>query len=384
MKLSSFLALKDFEAAARRKLPRPVFGYVCGAAEDNLSLTANEAAFSDLDLVPQVLKDVSRRTQETTLFGRAYAAPFGIAPMGLSALSAYRGDIVQAVAARKAGIPMVLSGSSLIPMEDVSAAAPGTWFQAYLPGEITRIDALLDRAHRAGFQELVVTVDIPISANRENNIRTGFSTPLRPSLRLAMDGLTHPRWLATTFGRTLLRHGMPHFENSFAERGAPILSANVLRDFTARDHFNWDHIRHIRQRWKGPLIIKGILHPQDARLAADNGVDGIIVSNHGGRQLDSAIAPLRILPEIVAATTLPVMIDSGFRRGSHILKALALGAAFVFVGRPFNYAAAIAEENGVTHAIGLLMAEIDRDMAMLGANTCAEITRASVRFRHTR
>ncbi|KXV56522.1 2-hydroxy-acid oxidase [Acetobacter senegalensis] len=384
MKLSSFLALKDFEAAARRKLPRPVFGYVCGAAEDNLSLTANEAAFSDLDLVPQVLKDVSRRTQETTLFGRTYAAPFGIAPMGLSALSAYRGDIVQAVAARKAGIPMVLSGSSLIPMEDVSAAAPGTWFQAYLPGEITRIDALLDRTHRAGFQELVVTVDIPISANRENNIRTGFSTPLRPSLRLAMDGLTHPRWLATTFGRTLLRHGMPHFENSFAERGAPILSANVLRDFTARDHFNWDHIRHIRQRWKGPLIIKGILHPQDARLAADNGVDGIIVSNHGGRQLDGAIAPLRILPEIVAATTLPVMIDSGFRRGSHILKALALGAAFVFVGRPFNYAAAIAEENGVTHAIGLLIAEIDRDMAMLGASTCAEITRASVRFRHTR
>lgn len=384
MKLSSFLALKDFEAAARRKLPRPIFGYVCGAAEDNLSLTANEAAFSDLDLVPQVLKDVSRRTQETTLFGRTYAAPFGIAPMGLSALSAYRGDIVQAVAARKAGIPMVLSGSSLIPMEDVSAAAPGTWFQAYLPGEITRIDALLDRARRAGFQELVVTVDIPISANRENNIRTGFSTPLRPSLRLAMDGLTHPRWLATTFGRTLLRHGMPHFENSFAERGAPILSANVLRDFTARDHFNWDHIRHIRQRWKGPLIIKGILHPQDARLAADNGVDGIIVSNHGGRQLDGAIAPLRILPEIVAATTLPVMIDSGFRRGSHILKALALGAAFVFVGRPFNYAAAIAEENGVTHAIGLLMAEIDRDMAMLGANTRAEITHTSVRFRHTR
>ncbi|MBO1325744.1 alpha-hydroxy-acid oxidizing protein [Acetobacter sp. TBRC 12305] len=381
MKLASFLALKDFERAARKKLPRPVFGYVAGAAEDNLSSTANEDAFSDLDLIPQVLMDVSARTQQTTLLGRTYAAPFGIAPMGLSALSAYRGDIVQAVAARKAEIPMVLSGSSLIPMEEVIAAAPGTWFQAYLPGETARIDALLDRARKAGFHELVVTVDIPVAANRENNIRTGFSTPLRPSLRLAMDGISHPRWLAGTFGRTLLHHGMPHFENSFAERGAPILSSHVLRDFTARDHFNWAHIRHIRQIWKGPLIIKGILHPSDARLAQDNGVDAIIVSNHGGRQLDGAIAPLRILPDIVAATTLPVMIDSGFRRGSHILKALALGAAFVFVGRPFNYAAALGGEAGVSHAIGLLKAEIDRDMAMLGARSCREITRAHIRFR---
>ncbi|OUI82866.1 alpha-hydroxy acid oxidase [Acetobacter tropicalis] len=384
MKLSSFLALKDFEAAARRKLPPPVFGYVSGAAEDNISLTANVDSFSDLDLVPQVLRDVSHRTQQTTLLGRTYTAPFGIAPMGLSALSAYRGDIAQAVAAKEAGVPMVLSGSSLIPMEEVGAAAPGTWFQAYLPGETVRIDALLDRVHKAGFHELVVTVDIPVGANRENNIRTGFSTPLRPSLRLAMDGLTHPRWLVGTFGRTLLHHGMPHFENSFAERGAPILSANVLRDFTARDHFNWQHIRHIRQRWKGPLIIKGILHPDDARTAEESGVDAIIVSNHGGRQLDGAITPLRILPEIVAATTLPVMIDSGFRRGSHILKALALGAAFVFVGRPFNYAAALGAEVGVTHAIGLLMAEIDRDMAMLGARTCGEINHTHVRFRHKR
>ncbi|MFT9015511.1 MAG: alpha-hydroxy acid oxidase [Acetobacter sp.] len=382
MKPASFLALKDFELSARKKLPRPVFAYVSGAAEDNLSYTANDDAFSDLDLIPQVLMDVSARTQQTTLLGRTYAAPFGIAPMGLSALSAYRGDIVQAMAARKASIPMVLSGSSLIPMEDVIAAAPGTWFQAYLPGETTRIDALLDRARNAGFHELVVTVDIPVAANRENNVRAGFSTPLRPSLRLALDGLSHPQWLIRTFGRTLLRHGMPHFENSFAERGAPILSSNVLRDFTARDHFNWDHIRHIRQRWKGPLIIKGILHPHDARIAQDVGVDAIIVSNHGGRQLDGAIAPMRILPDIVAATSLPVMIDSGFRRGSHILKAMALGAAFVFVGRPFNYAAALGGEAGVTHAVGLLKAEIDRDMAMLGVCTCSELTPSHVRYRH--
>ncbi|NHN85244.1 alpha-hydroxy-acid oxidizing protein [Acetobacter musti] len=377
----SFLALKDFEKAARRILPRPIFGYVAGAAEDNESLNACAAAFADLDLVPRVLMDVSKRSQRTTLFGRSYAAPFGIAPMGLSALSAFRGDIVQAQAARDAEIPMILSGTALIRMEDVISAAPGTWFQAYLPGDTGRIDALLDRVTAAGFDRLVVTVDIPVAGNRENNIRTGFSTPLRPGLRLALDGLTHPRWLVDTFARTLAKYGMPHFENSFAERGAPILSSNVMRDFTARDHFNWDHIRHIRRRWKNPLIIKGILHPADALVAQNTGVDGIIVSCHGGRQLDGAIAPLRILPEIRAAVTLPVMIDSGFRRGSHILKAFALGADFVFVGRPFNYAAVVAGKAGVAHAIALLKAEVDRDMAMLGVTDCGGITRDHVRFR---
>ncbi|NHO33114.1 alpha-hydroxy acid oxidase [Acetobacter fallax] len=383
-RLESFLALKDFERVARRLLPRPVYGYVAGAAEDNDSFNANTAAFADLDLVPRVLMDVSKRSQRTTLFGREYAAPFGIAPMGLSALSAYRGDIVQAQAAAAAEIPMILSGTSLIRMEDVISAAPDTWFQAYLPGNTSRIDALLDRVTAAGFETLVVTIDIPVAGNRENNTRNGFSTPLRPGIGLALQGLTHPRWLVDTFARTLAKYGMPHFENSFAERGAPILSSNVLRDFTARDHFNWDHIRHIRQRWKNPLIIKGILHPEDATIAQNTGVDAIIVSNHGGRQLDGAIAPLRILPEIVASTTLPVMIDSGFRRGSHILKALALGADFVFIGRPFNYAAVVAGRAGVAHAITLVKAEVDRDMAMLGVITCDDITLDHVRFRHAR
>lgn len=375
-----FLALKDFEAAARRRLPRPIFGYVAGAAEDNKSLAANAAALDDISLVPRVLLNVAGRRQEVTLFGQAYASPFGIAPMGLAALSTYRGDIVLAQAAAAANIPMILSGTSLIRMEEVLAAAPGTWFQAYLPGDDERIDALIDRAAAAGFGTLIVTVDIPVSANRENNVRNGFSTPLRPSLRLALDGLTHPRWLVGTFCRTLLRQGMPHFENSFAERGAPILSPNALRDFSARDHLSWQHIARIRRRWSGRLIVKGILSAADAVLAERAGVDGIVVSNHGGRQLDGAVAPLRVLPEIVAATHLPVMIDSGFRRGSDVLKALALGARFVFLGRPFNYAAAVAGEAGVTHAIRLLADEIDRDLALLGAPSCAELDLGCVRF----
>lgn len=372
--LARMLSLDDFEAAAKRRLPRPIFGYVAGAAEDNQSLRGNRNAFAQYAFSPRVLVDVSRRTQQTELFGRRYASPFGIAPMGISALSAYRGDIVLARAAREQGIPAILSGTSLIPLEDVIRAAPGTWFQAYLPGDPQRIDALVERARHAGYETLVLTVDIPVSANRENNVRTGFSTPLKPSLRLAWDGLTRPRWLAGTFMRTLLAHGMPHFENSFATRGAPIVSSSVLRDFSARDHLSWEHVARIRRQWPGTLIIKGILHPQDAALARQHGADGIIVSNHGGRQLDGAVSPLRALPGVVAAAgNMTVMMDSGVRRGSDVLKALALGASFVFVGRPFNYAAAVGGDAGVAHAIGLLRAEVDRNMAMLGINHVREM-----------
>lgn len=373
--LRQALALDDFEALARRHLPRPIFGYISGAAETNASLKANRRCFDDYAFKPRVLADVSRRSQQVTLFGKTYASPFGIAPMGLSALSAYRGDVVQARAAQQANVPMVLSGSSLIPLEEVISAAPDTWFQAYLPGDIRRIDALLDRVARAGYRTLVITVDIPVAGNRENNVRSGFSTPLRPSLRLAWEGLSHPRWLLGTFARTLLRHGMPHFENSFAERGAPILSSRVLRDFSDRDHLTWGHLAHIRQRWQGALVVKGILRADDAVLAREHGVDGIVVSNHAGRQLDGAAAPLRVLPEIIAAAQqMPVMMDSGIRRGSDVLKALALGARMVFVGRPFNYAAAVAGQAGVAHAIALLRAEVDRNLAMLGINSCDELS----------
>ncbi|AOB26761.1 MULTISPECIES: alpha-hydroxy acid oxidase [Bordetella] len=370
--LRRLLSLDDFEAAARRRLPRPIFGYVAGAAEDNQARDDNRRAFGEYGFLPRVLVDVSARHARTEIFGQEWAAPFGVAPMGISALSAYRGDIVLARAARAAGIPAIMSGSSLIPLEEVARQAPGTWFQAYLPGDPARIDALIERVARAGYRTLVLTVDIPVSANRENNVRTGFSTPLRPGLRLAWDGLTRPRWLAGTFLRTLLAHGMPHFENSFATRGAPILSANVLRDFSARDHLDWSHVRRIRRSWRGELVIKGIMHPRDAALARAHGADGIIVSNHGGRQLDGACAPLRVLPDIAeAAGAMTVMMDSGIRRGGDVLKALALGARFVFVGRPFNYAAAVGGEAGVAHAIGLLREEIDRDMAMLGITRCA-------------
>jgi len=373
-RLRELLCLDDFEIAARKHLPRPIFGYVAGAAETNWSLDDNRAAFAEYGFVPKVLVDVSGRSQVTSLLGHTYASPFGIAPMGISALSAYRGDLVQARAAAAANIPLIMSGSSLIPMEDVAREGATTWFQAYLPGDDARIVALIDRVERAGFDTLVITVDVQVAANRENNVRAGFSTPLRPTPRLAWDGITHPRWLFSTFLRTLLTHGMPHFENNDATRGVPILSPSVLRDYSDRGHLTWEHFARIRRQWKGRLVVKGVLDPQDARIARDAGADAIIVSNHGGRQLDGAVSPLRVLPAVVAACPdVPVLMDSGIRRGTDVLKALALGARFVFVGRPFNYAASIAGEHGVNHAIRLLSDEIHRDMAMLGITSLGEL-----------
>jgi len=372
--LQDVLSLDDFESAAKRHLPRPIFGYVAGAVETDWSLHDNRAAFAEFGFLPRMLVDVSKRSQQTILFGKTYATPFGISPLGISALYAYRGDIVLATAAEAANIPMVMSSSSLIRLEDVAKESKTAWFQAYLPGDVPDITALIDRVAQAGFETLVITVDSQVAGNRENNIRTGFSTPLRPSLRLAWDGMTHPRWLFGTLLRTLLRHGMPHFENNYARRGAPIISPNVLRDYSDRGHLNWEHFRLIRRLWKGPLVIKGILDKADAVASRNAGADGIIVSNHGGRQLDGAVAALRVLPGIAAACPeIPVMIDGGVRRGTDVLKALALGATCVFVGRPFGYAAAVAGAAGVSHAIGLLSAEIDRDMAMLGIPDLREL-----------
>lgn len=375
-RLKTILSLDDFEQAARRHLPRPLFGYIAGAAEDNTSLAANRSAFQDYSLKTRVMVDVSRRDQKTHLFGTDYRMPFGIAPVGISAISAYRGDVVMATAAQSEGVPAIMSGTSLIRMEEVARAAPSTWIQAYLPGDATKIGPLIERIDAAGFKTLVVTVDIPVWANRENNVRTGFSMPLRPSLRLAWDGLVRPRWLLGTFLRTLALHGMPHFENSFATRGAPMLSQSAIRDTTGRDHLNWSHLEAIRRSWAGHLVIKGILHEGDACRAVAIGADGIVVSNHGGRQLDGAVAPLVMLPRIVdqVGHQTVVMLDGGVRRGADVLKAVALGARMVFMGRPFMYAAAVGGEAGVRHAIGLLRDEVDRNMAMLGTCTLNDVT----------
>jgi L-lactate dehydrogenase (cytochrome) len=357
-------SLEDFEVAARQHLPRLIHGFVAGGAETEAGIRDNRAAFQDYAFVPQVLRNVAGRSQEVALFGRNYAAPFGIAPMGAAALCGYRADIAMARAAADANLPMLVSAAGLISLEDVRRECPAAWCQLYIPGDDRRIAAMVDRAGAAGYDTLVVSADVPVPANRENNLRNGFRLPIVPTMQVMADCALHPGWLFGTLMRTLLSHGMPHFENMDALRGPPIFSKNQVRNTEKRDELAWAHIDLIRKRWPGNLIIKGILACDDARMAREA----------GARQLDGAIAALRVLSEIVADNPdLTVMIDGGFRRGTDVLKALALGAKFVFVGRPMLFAAAVAGEAGVARAIALLKAEIARDLALLGLKDIAEL-----------
>ncbi|WP_254454876.1 alpha-hydroxy acid oxidase [Acetobacter estunensis] len=377
--LNRFLCLDDFETVARRRLPRQLYGYYSGAAETGRSLRANRESYAELALMPRVLIDTHARSTVTSLFGKSFTQPVGIAPMGLSALSSFRGDIALARAAAEEGALMVASATSLTPLETMAADSATRWFQAYLPGDRERIAAMLRRVGNAGFETIVLTVDVQVPANRENNIRNGFSIPLRPSPRLLWDGVCHPRWSCGTFLRTLAS-GMPHFENMDAFRGPAILSRTAERNIGTRERLSWEHVKFIRDNWKGRFIIKGILSSEDTVLARNAGADGVWISNHGGRQLDSAIAPLLVLQEVTReAGEMAVLIDGGIRRGTDVLKALALGADFVFIGRPFLYASVAAGGIGVRHALRLIQAEIMRDMAMLGVNTISELSPAHVR-----
>lgn len=378
--LGNFLGLDDFEVAARRHLPRMIHGYVSGAVETGSALANARAGYQRLALVPHTMMDVSKRQQDCELFGRRYSSPFGIAPLGGAAMVAYRGDLALADAAEAMGVPMIMSASSLIPLEEVRRDRPNTWFQAYLPGDQTRIDAMVDRVAAAGFDTLVVTADTPVPGNRENNIRSGFSMPLKITANTVIDSALHPRWLLGVMARTFYRHGPPHFENMDATRGPAMLSQTAVRSMGARDQLSWGHVAAIRKRWPGKLVIKGLLTAEDARKARDCGCDGVIVSNHGGRQLDHAVAPIQMLPEIVDAVgPMPVMIDGGIRRGTDVIKALALGASFVFLGRPFLYAAFLGGAPAVQHAMTLLSTEIDRDMALMGLRQLSELNPQYVR-----
>ena len=268
-RLKRFYALDDFEVAARRLLPRLIHGYIAGGAETEAGVRDNCSAFQDYAFVPRVLVDVKERAQRVSLFGRDYAAPFGIAPIGAAALCGYRADIVMARAAAAAGLPMVLSGASLIPLEAVRREGPTAWYQLYVPGDAARIEPVIDRALAAGYDTIVVTADVPVAANRENNLRNGFRLPVVVTPQVMADCALHPGWLFGTLFRTLLNHGMPHFENMDAERGPPIFSRNQKRNVVGRDELSWEHIALIRKRWPGRLVIKGILSRADARIAAD-------------------------------------------------------------------------------------------------------------------
>ena len=379
MNLASYISVADFELAARRKLPRAVYSYVSGGTEDSLTVNANRKCFEQLMFRPRGLTGVSRRSQSVQLWNATYPSPIGIAPMGLTAICRRQCDLALAVAARSRGLPYILSGASNVPLEDVQTKAGNIWYQGYLPGDTERLERIVQRLLKARIQVLVVTSDTPVAANRENNQRNGFTVPFRPSWPLFWDGMLHPRWSYEVFFRTLLLDGIPRFSNLHEEIGPPITSEPAHGFRGGRDLLTWDHLSWLRDRWPGKLIVKGILHPDDAREAANRGMDAVIISNHGGRQLDGAIPALTALSAMKQAVPeqFPLMVDGGFRRGADVLKAIALGARLVFIGRPALYGASVAGETGAGKVLDILSAEIDRNLALLG---CADIKNLNADF----
>ncbi|MBU2890820.1 alpha-hydroxy-acid oxidizing protein [Celeribacter halophilus] len=372
--LRGYLALDDFRTCAAKRLPLPIFGYVDGGVETGASVRNTRTAYERHAFVPNVLRDVSERSTRTSIFSQEVSVPFGIAPMGFSALAAYDGDVVLAKAAHEFGSLAICSAASLTPLERVASEGHSSWFQCYVPGDDARIEALIARLLKAGFSTLVVTADVPVSGNRENNARNGFDAPFRLTPRLAWHFGSHPRWTLGTLAREVMKRGMPHLENMDAERGPPLFSKNLTRSTIGRDRLSWDNIAFIRRNWPGKLVLKGILSVDDAIHAEQLGVDAVIVSNHGGRQLDACVAPLDVLPEIRAAVGCNVFLDGGIRRGTDVIKALALGADFVFLGRPFLFAAATFGALGVTHAFRLLQQEISLSMALLGIERLEQLS----------
>lgn len=382
-RLRKVFSLDDFEARAKRLLPRAIYGYVSGGTETDSTLRANHQAYRSFAFRPRILRDVSERSQKTEFLGRTYSVPFGIAPMGFSALAAFDGDVVLAKGAAAAGSFAICSAASLTPLERVAGDAGSTWFQAYIPGDRDRIAGLLTRVEAAGFQHLVITGDVPVASNREHNARNGFDAPFRITPQLVWQGVTHPRWSIGTLGREIAARGMPHFENMEAVQGPPLFSRDLTRSTIARDRLSWDDIAFIRDRWKGKLLIKGVIHSEDAKLAAQYGCDAIIISNHGGRQLDCTVSALGFLPDFrKAVPDMGIIYDGGIRRGTDVLKALALGADCVLVGRPFLYAAATDGQAGVRHAMALLSEEIDRGMALLGVRSVGELQQLGLACLH--
>lgn len=351
--------IDDLRAAARRRLPRVVFEYVEGGAEDHISARANRESFEALAFAPRTLVDVSQRSLKTSVLGLPFDAPFGISPLGAAGLCWHEAEVALARAARAANLPCVLSTHAFVPVERVAFEAGGApWFQLYMPPDRERTEAILQRANDAGCEVLVLTTDVPVGGNREYNDRNGFGLPLRIGARAMADAALHPRWLAGVYFRSLWRRKLPHWGDR-------------------RDRASWDELRWLRSRWPRKLIVKGILGVEDARLAMENGADGIWISNHGGRQLDGAPAPLDVLPAIAAAIEkrAAIVLDGGVRRGADVVKALALGADLVMVGRAALYGAAAAGEAGVRRSLQILRSEVDRVFALVGCSSVEELGR---------
>jgi (S)-mandelate dehydrogenase len=377
--LSRALNIADLRDIARRRVPGFVFEYAESGAEDEVSVRGNREALQRLRLVPQTLVDTSARHIRSAILGRPANAPLVIAPTGLNGLLHADGDLALARAAAKLGVPYTLSTVSTTLLEEVASRAGGRlWMQLYVVKERELSRAIMERAAAAGYEALLFTTDANVFGSREWDQR-GYRSPGKPTLRTALDALRHPRWL----WEVLVRHGMPRFRNlePFVPANLTPMGASTVLPRLFEATIRWDDIGWIREHWPGKLLLKGVLSVADAERAAALGADGIVVSNHGGRQLDYCVAPIDVLAEIKAAvgTRLTVLVDGGFRRGTDVVKALALGAEAVLLGRATLYGLIAGGAPGVERALAILTTELDRVLGQLGCNSVADLTPQMVR-----
>lgn len=367
MNLDSSLNYDDLRRRAKRYVPRIAFDFLEGGVDDELGIARNSNAFSHVALLPQYLGDPGTPALETTLFGQTFSAPVGIAPTGGACLFRQDADLSLARAARDANIPFIISGASTATMEDIAAVARDTsWYQLYLAKDRAISDDMVARADRCGFSTLVLSVDVPSRVRRERDLRNGFARPMRPTPAVVLEALTHPAWLWSYFT------GQKLTMSNWVKYGPAGATPDQLMQWCAQ-HFptpsTWDDVKRIRKLWPRNFVIKGLMHPDDCRRASELGVDGVIISNHGGRQLDRSPAPVEVLPLIrdLVGDRVTLMLDSGIRRGSDIAVSLALGAKFCFVGRWTLYGVAAAGEPGARHAIKQIRTELTAVMRQLGA-----------------
>ncbi|WP_367253252.1 alpha-hydroxy-acid oxidizing protein [Pseudomonas sp. stari2] len=363
--MNSAFSVEGFRSLARRRLPQMVFDYLDGGADDEKCLQRNRDAFDQWELVPRRLVDVAHRDLSVEVFGTSQPLPLMVAPMGLNGVFWPRGDIALARAAAKAGIPFMLSTAANASIEEVADKAGGDlWFQLYVVHP-SLADQLVSRALAAGYKTLVLTTDVAVNGKRERDLRSGFGLPFKYTPKVMLDGALHPRW-----SLSLLAGGIPQMAN-FANQDADnveLQAALLSRKMDAS--FDWASLERLRAMWPHRLIVKGILHPEDATRCMALGADGVVLSNHGGRQLDSSCSPMLSLQEISAIHPGKVLVDSGFRRGSDVVKALALGADAVLIGRPLLYGLAVAGEEGASEVLSIIRDELDRTLANMG---CASV-----------
>lgn len=379
----SAVNIADLRRRAQRRLPKVIFDYLDGGAEDEITLRENCRAFEDVFFRPRQAVAVPQCDLRTRLLGQEFALPFLLAPVGYSRMMHPGGEVAAARAAGAAGTGFILSTVSGHKMENVRAASTGpAWYQLYLVGGRAAAEAAIARAAQAGFSALVVTVDTPVAGMRERDYRNGMRELMGRNLmaKLPRIGqfLSHPGWLLDF----LRDGGMPKLENVIVPGQGPLPLIDVTSAL-ARAVVTWDDFRWMRELWTGPILVKGVLTGDDARRSLDCGAAGVIVSNHGGRQLDSACASLQALPEVVEAvgSQMDVLMDGGIRRGSDIVKALCLGAKAVLIGRAYAYGLAAAGEPGVARAIAILREDLERMLRLLGCGSIAELNSSFVQFR---